>query len=124
MDHRLVRLIARTATKGWCRSVEVTGLERIPRSGPVLLVANHPRGIRRPRAVDRHRPPIVRFLAMALLANAIPSGFVYVVGRRPMAPVTHATVNSWSRSPRRRELGRAHLVEAVRRFAPAASHGR
>ncbi|MGH2671638.1 MAG: hypothetical protein ACRDHC_01525 [Actinomycetota bacterium] len=38
---RLVRLIARTATFGWFRAVEVTGLELIPGTGPVLLVANH-----------------------------------------------------------------------------------
>jgi 1-acyl-sn-glycerol-3-phosphate acyltransferase len=36
---RLVRLIARAATLGWFRAVEVTGIERIPRTGPVLLVA-------------------------------------------------------------------------------------
>jgi hypothetical protein len=29
---RFVRLIARTATLGWFRAVEVTGLERIPRT--------------------------------------------------------------------------------------------
>jgi 1-acyl-sn-glycerol-3-phosphate acyltransferase len=41
---RFVRPIARTSTLGWFRAVEVTGLQRIPRTEPVLLVAGHDGG--------------------------------------------------------------------------------
>jgi glycerol-3-phosphate O-acyltransferase/dihydroxyacetone phosphate acyltransferase len=70
--HRLVRLIARAATLGWFRTVEVTGLERIPRTGPVLLVANHHGGFVDPALLIATVPRPVRFLAMASLFRILP----------------------------------------------------
>jgi glycerol-3-phosphate O-acyltransferase/dihydroxyacetone phosphate acyltransferase len=69
---RLVRLIARAATLGWFRAVEVTGLERIPRTGPVLLVANHHGGFVDPALLVATVPRPVRFLAMASLFRIVP----------------------------------------------------
>jgi 1-acyl-sn-glycerol-3-phosphate acyltransferase len=69
---RLVRLIARAATLGWFRAVEVTGLERIPRTGPVLLVANHHGGFVDPALLVATIPRPVRFLAMASLFRILP----------------------------------------------------
>src|SRR5688500_3851771 len=69
---RLVRLIARAATLGWFRAVEVTGLERIPRAGPVLLVANHHGGFVDPALLVATVPRPVRFLAMASLFRILP----------------------------------------------------
>lgn len=69
---RLVRLIARAATSGWFRTVEVTGLERIPRTGPVLLVANHHGGFVDPALLVATVPRPVRFLAMASLFRIVP----------------------------------------------------
>lgn len=37
---RLARLVIIVAVRTWCR-VEVTGLEHVPRQGPVLLASNH-----------------------------------------------------------------------------------
>jgi glycerol-3-phosphate O-acyltransferase / dihydroxyacetone phosphate acyltransferase len=64
---RLVRWIARAATAGWFRAVDVTGLERIPRSGPVLLVASHHGGFVDPALLIAVIPRPVRFLAMGTL---------------------------------------------------------
>ncbi len=69
---RLVRLIARAATFGWFRAVEVTGLERIPRTGPVLIVANHHGGFVDPALLVATIPRPVRFLAMASLFRILP----------------------------------------------------
>jgi glycerol-3-phosphate O-acyltransferase/dihydroxyacetone phosphate acyltransferase len=69
---RLVRLIARAATLGWFRAVEVTGLERIPRTGPVLLVANHHGGFIDPALLVAMVPRPIRFLAMASLFRILP----------------------------------------------------
>ncbi len=69
---RLVRTIARAATFGWFRAVEVTGLERIPRTGPVLLVANHHGGFVDPALLVATVPRPVRFLAMASLFRILP----------------------------------------------------
>lgn len=69
---RFVRLIARTATLGWFRAVEVTGLQRIPRTGPVLLVANHHGGFVDPALLLATVPRPVRFVAMASLFRILP----------------------------------------------------
>jgi glycerol-3-phosphate O-acyltransferase/dihydroxyacetone phosphate acyltransferase len=69
---RLVRLIAKAATFGWFRAVEITGLERIPRTGPVLLVANHHGGFVDPALLVATVSRPVRFLAMASLFRIVP----------------------------------------------------
>ncbi|HEX6401439.1 MAG TPA: lysophospholipid acyltransferase family protein, partial [Actinomycetota bacterium] len=64
---RFVRWVGRLATLGWFRAVDATGLERIPRTGPVLLVANHPGGVVDPALLTATVARPVRFLAMATL---------------------------------------------------------
>ena len=64
---RLLRWIARAATAGWFRAVDVTGLERIPRTGPVLLVASHHGGFVDPALLVATIPRPIRFVAMGSL---------------------------------------------------------
>ena len=64
---RLLRWIARAATAGWFRAVDVTGLERIPRTGPVLLVASHHGGFVDPALLVAVVSRPIRFLAMGTL---------------------------------------------------------
>ena len=64
---RLLRWIARAATAGWFRAVDVTGLDRIPRTGPVLLVASHHGGFVDPALLVAVISRPIRFLAMGTL---------------------------------------------------------
>ena len=69
---RIVRLIARLTSVGWFRSVEVSGLERVVWSGPILLVANHHGGFLDPALLAAVLPRMPRFLAMARLWTVWP----------------------------------------------------
>jgi 1-acyl-sn-glycerol-3-phosphate acyltransferase len=86
---RVVRLIARAATLGWFRSVEASGLERIPRSGPCLIVANHPGGFVDPALLASVMPRTPRFLAMASLwRNPVLRPFLALAGAIPVQRAT------------------------------------
>jgi glycerol-3-phosphate O-acyltransferase / dihydroxyacetone phosphate acyltransferase len=69
---RFVRWVARLATLGWFRAVDVSGLERIPRTGPVLVVANHHTGFVDPALLLATIPRPVHFLAMDRLWRVWP----------------------------------------------------
>jgi 1-acyl-sn-glycerol-3-phosphate acyltransferase len=69
---RIVKLIARLTAVGWFRSVEVSGLERLDRRGPVLIVANHQGGFVDPALLAAVLPRMPRFLAMARLWKVWP----------------------------------------------------
>lgn len=45
MLYRLLRWITHVALRWFYRDVEVSGLERVPRSGPVLVAVNHPNAL-------------------------------------------------------------------------------
>ena len=64
---RLIRALARAARTGWFRSVEVSGADRFPGEGPVLLVANHNGGFVDPVLLMATWPRTPRFLAMGTL---------------------------------------------------------
>jgi glycerol-3-phosphate O-acyltransferase/dihydroxyacetone phosphate acyltransferase len=82
---RMLYGLAVLAARGLFRTVEVVGLERLPRDRPVLLVANHFNG-----AVDAlmlvaalHRFP--RFVAKATLWNVLPARpFLALAGLVPV----------------------------------------
>ena len=63
----VMRSIARLAALGWFRSVETSGVERVPSRGPTLVVANHDGGFVDPVLLAATLPRFPRFLAMASL---------------------------------------------------------
>jgi glycerol-3-phosphate O-acyltransferase / dihydroxyacetone phosphate acyltransferase len=86
---RVVRLIARAATLGWFRSVEASGLERVPASGPCLIVVNHPGGFVDPALLASVLPRPPRFLAMASLwRNPILRPLLALAGAIPVQRAT------------------------------------
>ena len=45
MLYRILRYIARIALRWFYRDVEIIGLERLPREGPLLVASNHPNAL-------------------------------------------------------------------------------
>ncbi|HET6792311.1 MAG TPA: 1-acyl-sn-glycerol-3-phosphate acyltransferase, partial [Actinomycetota bacterium] len=109
-------MIARTVTLGWFRAVEVTGLERIPRTGPVLLVANHHGRLRRSGPPAGHGPTTGPLRRDGLALPDLPPPAAARAGRSDPRP---------SRPGRgRRRSGAASERRCVRRlFRPPARRG-
>ncbi|HEY6566083.1 MAG TPA: 1-acyl-sn-glycerol-3-phosphate acyltransferase [Actinomycetota bacterium] len=81
---RLVRQIAHLATLGWFRSVERSGLERIDRHRPLLVIANHDGGFVDPALLSAVLPRFPRFLAMATLWRTPARPFLWLGGAIPV----------------------------------------
>jgi 1-acyl-sn-glycerol-3-phosphate acyltransferase len=64
---RTLRAVARLATIGWFRAVEIAGRDRVDWHGPVVVVANHAGGFVDPALLTAVLPRVPRFLAMARL---------------------------------------------------------
>lgn len=80
----VMRSIARLAALGWFRSVETSGLERVPSRGPVLVVANHDGGFVDPVLLAATLPRFPRFLAMAGLWRTAARPFLWLAGAIPV----------------------------------------
>lgn len=80
----LMRSIARLAALGWFRSIETSGLERVPSRGPVLVVANHDGGFVDSVLLAAMLPRFPRFLAMATLWRTAARPFLWLAGAIPV----------------------------------------
>jgi 1-acyl-sn-glycerol-3-phosphate acyltransferase len=83
-----MRSIARAATLGWFRSVETSGLGRVPDQGPLLVVANHDGGFVDPVLLTAILPRFPRFLAMASLWRTAARPFLQLAGAIPVHRAT------------------------------------
>ncbi len=63
----LLRALLRVMLRIFFRRIEVTGMERVPRDGPVIFVLNHPNGLIDPAVFLCLAPRRVSFLAKAPL---------------------------------------------------------
>src|SRR5438045_9578487 len=63
----LLRLSLRVVLRIFFRRTEVSGVERVPRAGPVIFVLNHPNGLIDPTFLLCLAPRRVSFLAKAPL---------------------------------------------------------
>ena len=95
--------------RGWFRAVDVTGLERIPRTGPVLLVASHHGGFVDPALLVAVIPRPIRFLAMGtLFRNPLLRALLSFAGTLPIH-------RAQDRAGRRRDgRERAHVRGVLR----------
>ena len=82
---RILYGIAVVAVRGLFRTVEVVGLERIPRDRPVLLVANHFNGAIDALMLVTALRRVPRFVAKATLWNVLPARpFLALAGLVPV----------------------------------------
>lgn len=67
MTRHIIRALLRLVIRVFFRRIEIAGVERVPRHGPVIFVVNHPNGLVDPLFVLSHTPRHVSFLAKAPL---------------------------------------------------------
>lgn len=70
---RGIQSLARVAMRGWFRSVEIEGTDRLPPDRPVLVVASHLNGFVDPALLVAFAPRMPRFLAKATLWKVPPA---------------------------------------------------
>ena len=95
---RLSAALARLVLAVFFRRVEVEGLEKVPASGPLLVVANHPNGLIDPVVLLGALPRPVRFLGKSTLWDLAPlRPFLALAGvipvYRPTDPGTDPSKN-------------------------------
>jgi 1-acyl-sn-glycerol-3-phosphate acyltransferase len=77
--------VVRVALQWYYRSISTTGLERIPRQGPIFLAVNHPNALVDAMVVGAVAPRRVGFTAKAtIFANPIAARFFTRVGVVPL----------------------------------------
>lgn len=83
--YTLLKPVGGVALRWYYRSITITGLERIPPSGPVFLAVNHPNALVDALVVGHVMPRRVRFTAKAtIFANPLVARFLSAVGVVPL----------------------------------------
>jgi glycerol-3-phosphate O-acyltransferase / dihydroxyacetone phosphate acyltransferase len=81
----LMRALARTLVRLFYHRVDVVGLERVPRSGPLVIVANHRNALIDPLILIATLPRAIRPLAKApLFRHPLLAPFLYLAGALPV----------------------------------------
>ena len=88
MLYRLLRLVARVALRWYYRTIVVEGADRVPATGPLLVVANHPNQLVDALLVGTALPRDVTFTGKAILLDAPLTAFV--MRRLPFVPLRRA----------------------------------
>lgn len=82
---RFLRLVARLAMAVWFRDVQAIGIDRVPASGPLLIVASHFNGVLDPALVAATTPRVPRFLgAASFWRNPVIGPLLDLVGAIPV----------------------------------------
>src|SRR5688500_4231864 len=76
-----IRLLVRFVTAIWCRSIETTGAQQVPRAVPLIVVANHENGLVDPLLIASRLPLKPRFLAKSTLWKNPVLRFLFFLGR-------------------------------------------
>jgi glycerol-3-phosphate O-acyltransferase / dihydroxyacetone phosphate acyltransferase len=90
----VMRSVARFAVAGWFASVEMSGMERAPGRGPMLVVASHEGGFVDPVLLAATLPRFPRFLAMASLWRTPARPFLALAGAIPVSRASDGPTTS------------------------------
>jgi glycerol-3-phosphate O-acyltransferase/dihydroxyacetone phosphate acyltransferase len=114
--YALLRAVAGMALRWFYRRIEVHGIERIPRTGPVLFVVNHPNALVDALLVGWAVPRRIRITAKAtLFDNPVAAMFLSWAGVLPLRRAVDVRTRAQDTDPsRNRDTFRA-INEALRR---------
>ena len=116
MLYSLVRAVAGVALRWYYRDVQIEGLERIPRDGPLLIVVNHPNALVDALLVIRHVPRWVLLTAKAtLFANPVVRVLLGWLGVVPLHRASDAERAGTRADPARNRGAFRAVVSALRR---------
>jgi 1-acyl-sn-glycerol-3-phosphate acyltransferase len=122
---RLIRAALRVILRVFFPQIEISGIERVPATGPVMLAVNHPNGLIDPLFLLCLSPRPVSFLAKApLFEMPVIGWFVKALGS---IPVYRRQDGGFDRAKNRQTFGRARSIlssgGAIAIFPEGASHG-
>lgn len=122
MLYALLRQLSRIALGWYYRRIEIAGVERVPRAGPLLVVANHPNALMDPMLVATAIPRRLTFTGKAtLFENPLLRRFLSAVGVVPLRRVSDELKRRGS-TPRDADPRRN--TEAFRAILAALGEGR
>jgi 1-acyl-sn-glycerol-3-phosphate acyltransferase len=114
--YTLVRAIAGVALRWYYRDVQIEGLDRIPREGPLLIVVNHPNALVDALLVIRHVPRRVLLTAKGtLFANPIARVLLGWMGVVPLHRASDAERAGMRADPARNRGSFRAVVTALQR---------
>src|SRR5262245_2137407 len=80
----IVTALLRLAMRVYFRSIQIQGIERIPATGPALIVANHPQSLVDPALLIPRLPRRVHFAAKHTLFQGWLGGLLEAFGAVPI----------------------------------------
>jgi glycerol-3-phosphate O-acyltransferase/dihydroxyacetone phosphate acyltransferase len=115
MLYRFLRFIARLALRWYYRDIEVIGLERLPREGPLLVASNHPNALVDALVIGTTMPRRIVITAKAtLLDHPFTRALVKAVGIVPLRRVSDAQREQGGvADPTRNESSFAQVLDAL-----------
>ena len=122
---RLIRSVLNVILRVFFPRIEISGIDRVPANGPVMLVVNHPNGLIDPLFLLCLSPRPVSFLAKApLFEMPVISWFVKAMGS---IPVYRRQDGAFEPAKNRQTFERARTIlssgGAIAIFPEGASHG-
>ena len=116
MIYALLRAVAGLALRWYYRSVDATGMERMPRRGPVLLVVNHPNALVDALVVGWVLPRRMLLTAKAtLFTNPIASWLLRGIGVVPLQRASDGAASTGAADPGRNAESFRAVSERLRR---------